>query len=112
MPEHDLDLPDFLYRDDDDEVRLSGHRLRLIDVAARYEEGYSPEAIAMDVHPTLELPLAYKVLAYYLEHESEVKALIARNAAEMARQAAQPQTTPTLAELRRRMQALRRPAAS
>lgn len=107
-----MDLPDFLDRDDDNEVRIRGHRLRLIDVAARYEEGYSPEAIALDVYPTLELPLAYKVVAFYLEHEPEVRALMAENAAEIARQAAQPQTTPTLAELRRRMQALRRPTAS
>ena len=107
-----MDLPDFLYRDEDNEVRLRGHRLRLIDVAARYDEGYSPEAIALDVYPTLDLPLAYKVVAFYLEHEPEVKALMAESAAEMARQAAQPQTTPTLSELRRRMRALRRPAAS
>jgi hypothetical protein len=66
----------------------------------------------MDVYPTLDLPLAYKVVAFYLENEPEVKALMAENAAEIARQAAQPQTTPKLAELRRRMQAVRRPAAS
>lgn len=36
-----MDLPDFLHEDADGEIRLKGHRIRLIDVAARYDEGHS-----------------------------------------------------------------------
>lgn len=83
-----------------------------MDVAARFDEGYSPETIALDLYPTLDLPIIYKAIAFYLEHEPEVKAIIAQNAREIEKQAAQPRTTPTAAELRRRMNAKRRAAAS
>jgi uncharacterized protein (DUF433 family) len=106
-----MELPDFLHNTDD-EIRLKGHRIRLIDVAARYDEGHSAETIVLDHYPTLPLALVYKTVAFYLENQSTVRELIDRNAAEIERQAALPQATPTLAELRRRMDALRRAEAS
>jgi uncharacterized protein (DUF433 family) len=102
-----MELPDFLYRDADGEVRFKGHRLRIIDVAARFREGHSPEGIAFDIYSTLDLRLVYKAIAFYLDHQSEIDQMIEANTAEIERQAALPRTTPTLAELRRRMDAKR-----
>ncbi len=101
-------LPDFLYQDSDGEIRFVGHRIRLIDVAARYEEGHSPEGIVLDYYPTLNLPLVHRAVAFYLDNQNEVQRAIARNSAEIHRLSQLPQTTPTLAELRRRMDATRR----
>lgn len=103
------DLPDILYRNEDGEICFAGHRLRLIDVAARYEEGHSPEGIVVDYYPTLSLAQVYRAIAFQLENEAEVRALIAENKAAMAELASRPRTGPTPAELRRRME-LRRPA--
>ncbi len=106
-----MELPDFLHCDGDGEIRLKGHRIRLIDVAARYEEGHSAETILLDYYPTLKLSIVHKVIGFYLENQSEVKALIEHNTAEMQRLAAQPQTTPTYEQLRKRMDALGRAAS-
>ncbi len=107
-----MDLPDFLETDADGEIRLKGHRIRVIDVAARYDEGHSVETIILDHYPSLTLPLVHKTVAFYLENEVEVKRLIEQNAQAMERLMAQPQKTPTLAELRRRMEVRRRAEAS
>jgi uncharacterized protein (DUF433 family) len=107
-----MELPEFLTRDADAEIRIRGHRIRLIDVAARYEEGHSPETIVLDHYPTLDLAVVHKVVAYYLEHEAEVKAIIVSNGIEMQSQAGLRRTTPTAQELRRRMEAKRKAEAS
>lgn len=107
-----MELPDFLETGADGGIRIKGHRLCLVDVAARYDEGHSAEGIVIDVYPTLSLPLVHKVIAFYLEHEQEVQALLRKNVEEMTRQAAVPQDTPTFVELRRRMEAKRRAEAS
>lgn len=102
-----MDLPDFLNHVDG-EIRLTGHRIRLIDIAKRYDEGQSPEGIVLDHYPTLSLPLVYKTIAFYLEHEDEVRRLILEHAEAMAKlEAATPRRGPTLEELRRRMEARR-----
>lgn len=100
-----MELPDFLYVDADGEVRFKGHRLRIIDIAARFREGHAPEGIAFDIYPTLDLPLVHKAIGFYLDHQAEVDGMIEANAAELDRQAALPRTTPMLDELRRRMAA-------
>src|SRR4051812_6567513 len=107
-----MQLPDFLHRDPDGEIRLVGHRLRLIDVAARYDEGHSAEGIVADIYPSLTLPLVYKTIAFYLENQSEVSELIAENRQAMERLEAEHRATPTFEELRRRMERIRRAAAS
>jgi len=106
-----MNVPDFMEIDSDGEIRLKGHRIRLIDVAKRYDEGHSVETIVLDYYPTLTLPLVHKTVAFYLENEGEVRKLIAQNEEAMQQLAARPQTTPTLAELRRRMQAKQREAS-
>jgi hypothetical protein len=62
--ESNMPLPDFLTSDADNEIRLTGHRIRLIDVAQRYLEGSSVEGI-VDHYPSLNLPLVHKVIAYF-----------------------------------------------
>ena len=106
--ENFMTLPDFLEDHPDGEIRLKGHRIRLIDIAARYEEGHSPETIVLDHYPTLSLSLVHKVIAFYLEHEDQVKALLVQNNQEMERLAAQSRPAPTIEELRRRMEQIRR----
>ena len=106
-----MNVSDSMERDSDGETRLKGHRIRLIDVAKRYDEGHSVEAIVLDYYPTLTLPLVHKTVAFYLENGDEVRKLIEQNEQAMKQLAARPQTTPTLAELRRRMQAKQREAS-
>ena len=97
-----MSLPDFLTTDADNEIRLTGHRIRLIDVAQRYQEGFSVEGI-VEHYPSLNLPLVHKVIAYFLEHEADVLSLIQANQSEMDRLRLQAgPTTPSLAELRSR----------
>ena len=106
-------LPDFLTRNPDGIICLTGHRIRLIDVAARYEEGHSAEGIVVDYYPTLDLSLVHKVIAFYLENEAEVRGMVAEHERKLAELAAKPRRpTPTLAELRQRMKARRRAEAS
>ncbi|HSU67867.1 MAG TPA: hypothetical protein VLJ39_13405 [Tepidisphaeraceae bacterium] len=107
-----MELPDFLQLDADQEVTLKGHRIRVMDVAARYLEGHSAEGIAFDIYPTLDLPLVYKAIGFFLDHETEYRQKIEHNAAELSRQAALPRNSPTVAELRRRMNATRPAEAS
>ncbi len=98
-----MQLPEFLLQDADGEIRFAGHRIRLIDVASRYDEGHSPEGIILDHYPTLSLPLVHRAIAFFLENQSEVRAAIAYNAAEIDRLSKQPRNTPTFVELRRRL---------
>jgi uncharacterized protein (DUF433 family) len=106
------DLPDIFVRDDEGEIRFKGHRLRLIDVAARYEEGHAPEAILVDFYPSLTLAQIYRAIAYHLENEPEVLALIAENRRVMEDFRKDAPPTPSIAELRRRLEAKRRAEAS
>jgi uncharacterized protein (DUF433 family) len=101
-------IADFMETDADGEIRLAGHRIRLIDIAARYEEGHSPETIVLDWYPTLSLALVHKAIGFYLENELEVRDLLNRNRATIAKMSEVPQSTPSLVEFRRRIEARRR----
>jgi len=106
-----MNIPDFMETDADGEIRLIGHRIRLIDVAARYEEGHSPETIVLDWYPTLSLALVHKTIGFYLDNQTEVAGMVSRNRAAMEQLGATPQPTPTLTELRKRIAAGRRVGA-
>ncbi len=98
-----MDLPSDLQHADG-EIRLTGHRIGLFHVVDRYQEGYSPEMIVEDL-PTLSLALIHRVIAFYLENQSEVDAYVADRHAELDRQeAAQPSSGAAL-EIRKRLQA-------
>jgi uncharacterized protein (DUF433 family) len=97
-----MNLPDFLEIDADGDIRVARHRVRLIDVAARYDEGYSAESIVLDWYPTLSLALVHKTIAYYLENESAVREMLARNRAATERLQSSLPPAPAVDELRMR----------
>jgi uncharacterized protein (DUF433 family) len=103
----ELELPEFLTRNQYGEIRLTGHRIGLLHLVDRYNEGYSPEAMFCD-YPTLPLALIYKTLAFYLEHRAAVDAYVAATRAEIERQAGEPPPGPTMVELRKRLEAMGR----
>ena len=106
-----MTLPDFLCETSDGDVRVAGHRIRLIDIARCYNEGFSPEGI-FDCYPTLSLALIHKCIAFCLENEPLVDKLLAEDAKALERMLVQSRTTPDLAELRKRMKALQQAKAS
>jgi uncharacterized protein (DUF433 family) len=83
-----MKLPDFLTEHPYGAIRLTGHRIDLLDVIEPYQEGVSAEMLASE-YPTLSLALIYKVLAFYLENKDEVDAYVARCRKELDRQEAQ-----------------------
>jgi uncharacterized protein (DUF433 family) len=105
-----MNLPEFLTQAPDGYIHLTGHRIGLHHVVRLYKAGYTPEMLAAQ-YPTLALALIHKVIAFYLENPTEVGAYVAREDEAYERQAAAPQRTPSAAELRRRMEALRQAEA-
>jgi uncharacterized protein (DUF433 family) len=68
------DYFDFLSPDD---IRLKGHRIGIDDILEYYLEGYNPEEIAANL-PTLSLEQIHATITYYLHHQSEMDAYLAR----------------------------------
>ena len=104
-----MDLPDFLATADG-EIRLKGHRISLVLVAKLYNEGRSVEMIAAEL-PTLPLSLIHKVVAFYLDNHAAVDALVAAHDRETERLVTEShggRATPTIAELRKRLDTMRR----
>lgn len=101
-----MNLPDFLTELAYGEIRLTGHRIGLFHVVKYYNEGYSPEML-VEQFPTLELALIHKVIAFYLENRGAVDAYVTNYDAELEQQRAVAPQGPSLAELRRRLEALR-----
>ena len=106
-----MTLPDFLKDDGYGYIHLTGHRIGLHHVIRHYREGYSPEML-WEQFPTLSLALIHKTIAFYLENREEVDDYIAKEEAEFDRQAAAAPKGPSLAELRRRLEAKRRAEAT
>jgi uncharacterized protein (DUF433 family) len=99
-----MNLPEFLDRDADDVIRIRGHRLRLIDIASRYDEGMSAEGIC-EYYDAIRLPIVHKLIAFYLENEQEVRQLIAADRRVMDDLQSRIPKGPGSAELRRRLKA-------
>ena len=99
-----MKLPDFLTEHRYGEIRLTGHRIGLLHVVDCHNAGEPPEKIA-ERFPTLPLVLIKQVIAFYVENRAEVDAYVAECHAEIDRQAAQPRPGPSLAELRKRLEA-------
>jgi uncharacterized protein (DUF433 family) len=102
-----MELPDFLTRNQFGEIRLSGHRIGLLHLVERYNEGLSPEAILCE-YPTLSLATIHKVIAFYLDNQAEVDSYVAAVRHEIEQQADARSAGPTIVELRRRFEAMRR----
>ena len=101
-----MDLPDFLTRDEQGSIRLVGHRVGLAHLLHYYNEGYSPEMLWSE-YPAIPLALIYKIIAFYLENQAEVDAYLAQCRDEIEQQRRRPTPGPTVAEMRRRLQAQR-----
>lgn len=98
-----MNLPEFLTLEDGGFVRVAGHRIGLHHVVRMYEEGSSVEAIA-DQYPTLPLGLVHKIIGFHLENRPEVLRYLAGQEQAFADQSAVPHASPSLAELRRRLE--------
>ena len=102
-----MQLPDFLTADDGGLIQVKGHRIGLNHLVRNYNEGYSAEMLQAN-YPTLKLSVIHKVIAFYLENEEEVNHYLAEHDREMERQMAAAKPHPTLADLRKRLEAQRR----
>ena len=101
-----MQLPDFLFRPLPDSIRLTGHRIGLEHVVDFYNQGFSAEML-LEQFPSLSLALIHKVIAFYLENQTDVDAYVAMS---VAPSNVIPPATPDLVELRRRYQQLCQPA--
>jgi uncharacterized protein (DUF433 family) len=106
-----MTLPDFLRADEQGEIFLAGHRVTLYHVLKDYREGFSAEMLAA-AYPTVPLAMVHKVIAFYLENQEEVGRYLNETRAEIERQAAAPARGPSPSELKRRLQAKRRPESA
>jgi uncharacterized protein (DUF433 family) len=97
-------LPPCLHWHPDGEIRLLGHRIGLYHVIYYYNQGFTAEMLLCQF-PTLELALVHKVIVFYLEHREEVDRYVAQYEAEIARFRASSQHAPSVAELRKRLEA-------
>ena len=96
-----MHLPDFLTQLPDGEIRVAGHRIGLYHLVQRYNEGESAEMLASR-YRTLPLWLVHKVLAFYLENQSEVDAYVEACSAAIDEQQ-HGASRPDLDALRRRL---------
>lgn len=100
-----MNLPEFLIRQEADEIRIAGHRIGLYHVVQYYNDGYSAEMLACQ-YPTLPLALIHKIIAFYLENKPDVDAYMATCQDELRQQkSANPHPLP-LAKLRERLEAV------
>ena len=102
-------LPEFLTRDADGEIRLSGHRIGLYTVARLHQEGRSALQIA-DELPSIPRALLHQVLAFCAANQAEVDAYTQEYSANLHRQAcAAP--GPGIVKMRQQMERLRQAEA-
>lgn len=102
-----MTLPEFLTQNQFGYIHLTGHRVGLVDIVHFYTQGDSAEMLAARF-PSVPLPLHHKVIAYYLEHLSEVEEYVAGHDAEMAQhRAASAGRGPSLEQLKARFAAKR-----
>ncbi len=96
-----------LRTDEHGAIRVSGTRVTLDTVIARYQQGDSPEAIheGFDVLPLNDI---YAVIAYYLAHREELDAYLQRRdeEAEQIRQEVEARYTPEQKALHERLRNL------
>jgi uncharacterized protein (DUF433 family) len=101
-----LTMPIPLQMDEEGAIRISGTRITLDTVIARYRQGDSPEAIheGFDALPLNDI---YAVIAYYLAHREELDGYLQRrdDEAERIRQEIEANYTP---EQRKRHERLRK----
>ena len=88
-------------------IRVSGTRVTLDVIIARYQQGNSPEAIheSFDTVPVTDI---YAIIAYYLAHRDELDAYLERRSeeAKRLRQETEASYTPKQREFRERIRKL------
>jgi uncharacterized protein (DUF433 family) len=97
-----MNLPDFLTRDPEGEIRLAGHRIGLYTIMRCRNEGYSAERMAEEFD-TLSPELIQQVLAFAEENRAEVDAYVEASRQEIDRQYAAYQPGPGILRLRQQM---------
>jgi len=102
-----VELPNFLTRDADGFIHLTGHRIGLASLIHYYNEGLSAEMLACE-YPSVSLSLVHKVIAFYLENRAGVDEYITRCEDEIERQRSLAAKGPSASELRKRMESMRR----
>ena len=81
-------------------ARITGHRIRVLDVVIWDEkQGMSPDGIVSQ-YPTLTLADVYAALAYYLDHRDEIDQAIAQEDA-LAEEICRTHTGPLEEKLKR-----------
>jgi uncharacterized protein (DUF433 family) len=70
-----------LRTDEGGTIRVGATRISLDLIVDQYENGMSPEEMVR-AYDTLTLPDVYAAIAYYLRHQSEVRAYLERQNAE------------------------------
>ena len=97
-----MDLSQYFEAIGPDEIRIAGTRVGIEVVITAYQDGYSPEAIALD-YPSLILEQIHATITYYLQNRDALDAYLARLDARFtatrARQESQP-APPVIARLR------------
>ncbi len=96
-----MNLPEFLVRDDYDEIRIRSTRVSLCDILFDYNQGESAESIAVQF-PHVPLATVHKVIAFYLENKVDSDRYLKQYADDMAEQRAKSQHV-NLSELRKRL---------
>lgn len=75
------ELPNFLTRYPDGQIKVSGTRVVLYHFVHDYNQGLSAEELALQF-PTIPLATVHKVIAFYLENRTEVDRSVAEHAAQ------------------------------
>ena len=99
---YSMQIPDFITLDADGQIRLTGHRVGIQDIAFFYNEGYSAEMLLCQF-PTLSLALIHKTLGFYLDQRAEIDAYVAACNGETESHRAAARHGPSLIELRERL---------
>ena len=84
---------------------VAGTRISLDSIIYAFQEGCSPESIREDFDG-LTLAHVYGAIAYYLDHEAEMKAYLAKHREEWSE--LERKGTPPSADLRARIERARR----
>lgn len=63
-------LPPYLH-EQDDEIRLVGHRISIVDILTFYRDGYTAEMLAAR-YESITLAQIHHVIAFYLENQAVV----------------------------------------
>jgi uncharacterized protein (DUF433 family) len=95
-------IPAPLYAHSDGVIRVVGTRVTLDTVVAAFLEGATAEEIQQQ-YPSLELPDAYSVIAYYLHNRIEVDAYLKQRVQQIAAVQRQNEARSSMAGVRERL---------